>query len=161
MRTQKAAPHSSPVSCSQFVIDFMKILRWTLVLLLPLTGCSFVSFEDVSSQQPYSDYVGKHYQSNEITHIYRISMERNYKLEPSVYIVYAPPGIGGPEVLSQAKLPVNTTFIVLKVMKCVDCYLDFGERVHVIVKLTSTNSFDDREVQISKDLLGSSFIEIR
>jgi hypothetical protein len=141
--------------------DLSIIFAWVLILLLSLSGCNFVSYEDVSSKPPYSDYIGKHYRSNEITHIYRISMERNYKPDPSVYIVYAPPGIEGPEVLSKADLPVNTTFEVLKVMRCVDCYLDSGERVHVVAKFTSTNAFNDREVQISKELIGSSFIEMR
>lgn len=131
-----------------------------LTLHLFISGCGFVSFEDVSSQPQYSIFVGKHYRSTQPTKIYRISMDQNYKPEPSVYIVHSIPGISGPEVLSRAELPVGTTFQVLKVMRCTDCYLDFKERVHLVVKLTSASAFSDREIRVGYDLLGGTFAEV-
>jgi hypothetical protein len=131
-----------------------------LTLHVLISGCGFVSFEDVSSQPEYSTYVGKHYRSTQSTEIYRISMDQNYRPEPSVYVVMGLPGISGPEVLTRAELPVGTTFQVLKVMRCTDCYLDFKERIHVVVKLTSISLFNDREIQVDYDLLGGTFVEV-
>jgi hypothetical protein len=136
-------------------------VNWILILPLLIAGCYLVSFEDVSSQPQYSYYIGKHYRSIQPTKIYRISMQQNYKREPSVYIVKPLPGISGPEVLSGASLPVGTTFQVLKVMRCTDCYLDFKERVNVVVRLTSTSEFNDGEIQVDNELLGASFAEVR
>jgi hypothetical protein len=136
-------------------------VSWLLILPFLITGCYLVSFEDVSTQPQYSSYVGKHYRSAQPTKIYRISMEQNYKREPSVYVVTPLPGISGPEVLSGASLPVGTTLQVLKVMRCTDCYLDFKERVYVVVRLISTSEFNDRQIQVDNELLGTIFAEVR
>src|SRR5512139_1748108 len=113
-------------------------------MALTLASCYLVSYEDVSAQSPYSQYIGKHYKSVRKAYIQRVSMDQNYKPTPSVYVVY---GIkmadSGPEVLSSAELPIGTTFTVLKVMRCTDCYLDFEERVHAVVAITSSDKFND------------------
>ena len=137
-------------------------VSWLFTLHLSISACGFVSFEDVSSQAQYSIYVGKFYRSTESTNIYRISMDQDGKPEPSVYVVYPRRGLSGPEVLSHAVLPVGTTFQVLKVMRCTDCYLDFGERIHVVVRLTSTSEFRDWEIQVDyEDLVGGAFAEVQ
>lgn len=93
-------------------------------------------------------------------YIHRISLDRNYGAEPSYYRVYKKPMASGSEVLGLATLPAGTTFEVLKVLRCVNCYLDFGERVEAVVRFTSTNSFRDRKVKVSTDLLGDPFFKV-
>ena len=138
-----------------------RLLRVLLaVAALTLSGCYFVSFEDVSAKAPYSNHVGKQYRSVEKTYIHRVSLDRNYKPTPSAYFVYGRPmATSGPEVLSHAELPIGTTFQVLKVMRCTDCFLDFGERVEAVVRITSVDKFNDTDVRVSTKLLGFSFIE--
>lgn len=141
----------------------MKVWAKNILLFpcLAVSGCGFVSFEDVSTQSPYSAYVGKEYRSTKVALIYRVSMDPNYKLTPSVYIVKSSPGIAGPEVLSQVGLPVGTTLRVLKVMRCTNCYLDFGERIHMVVQITSSDSFNDAEERVDNNLFKSLFVEVR
>ncbi len=127
---------------------------------LTVSGCYFVSFEDVSAKAPYSSYVGKQYRSVDKTFIHLVSLDRSYKPTPSVYFVYGRPmATSGPEVLSHAELPIGTTFQVLQVKRCTDCFLDFGERVEAVVRITSGDRFNDTDVRVSTKLLGSSFIE--
>ena len=129
-------------------------------LCLTLSGCYFVSYEDVSEKAPFSDYVGKEYTSTGKIVVDRVSMDPNYKADPSVYIIYAFPGAAkGPEFLSLSVLPRGTTIRALKVMRCTNCYLDFEERVHLVVKITSSGDFQDTEVRVSTKLIGSVFVE--
>jgi len=142
----------------------MKHIIFKLILIISLainiSGCYFVSFEDVSSLSNYSQYVGKNYKSQSPTIIYRVSFDLNYKPEPSHYVIKSPPGFSGPEVISRKELPTGTTFEVLKVFKCTNCFLDFKERVKLIVKLTSTELFNDREVEINIEQIGGTFIPL-
>jgi hypothetical protein len=131
------------------------------VIALTLAGCYFVSYEDVSTRSPYSQQIGKQYKSVRKAYIQRVSMDHNYKPTPSVYMVYGMKmADSGPEVLSSAELPIGTTFTVLKVMRCTDCYLDFEERVRAVVTITSSDKFNDVEVNVSDKLLGSTFVEV-
>jgi hypothetical protein len=125
-----------------------------------LSGCYLVSFDDVSAKAPYSNHVGKHYRSVETAYIHRVSLDQNYKPTPSAYVVYGRRmATSGPEVVSHAELPIGTTFQVLKVMRCTNCFLDFGERVEAVVKITSADRFNDTEDRVSTTLLGLTFIE--
>lgn len=133
----------------------------SLALVVVLSACGFVSYEDVSSQSQWVGYIGKEYRSTQKSLIYRVSMDRDYGPTPSVYIVKIPPGISGREVLSKAELPIGTTLRVLKVMRCTDCYLDFEERVHMVVGITFPEDHFDVEVQVDRDLFGSTFVEPR
>jgi hypothetical protein len=44
-------------------------------------------------------------------------------------------------------------------MRCTNCFLDFGERVEAVVKITSADRFNDTEDRVSTTLLGLTFIE--
>ena len=126
----------------------------TLTFLL-LTGCGFVSYEDVSGESEYSKYVGVRYRTTEDMQIYRISMERNYGPSPSIYEIVQSPGFGGPEVLSRTDFPAGSTMRILAVRRCKDCYLDEEPRMHVVVRLDADRQFDDLEVQADLGLLSS------
>lgn len=124
-----------------------------LLLLSPLAGCYFVSFEDASRDPRYADVVGKTFRSNERVAIHGISMDRNYARILDHYVVTALPGIGGREVLSHRELGIGTILRVIRVMRCTDCYLDFAPRVHAVVAITSPSAYNDARVEISLDLL--------
>ena len=131
---------------------------WIFVLIVLLffsamaTGC-FVSFEDASLNPRYASIVGKEFRASGPVAIHGITMEKNYAPILDHYIVTTFPGIGGREVLSQGELVVGTTVRVRKVMRCVDCYLDFAPRVHAVVDITSSDKYRDAPVQVDLGLL--------
>src|SRR5688572_26064214 len=111
------------------------------LLVIFISGCGFVSFEDVSSEAGFSGYVHGFYRTTSEMQVYRISMDRNYGPSPSLYMVVPPPGVDGPEVLSVATIPVGSTLQVQAVKRCVDCYLDSEPRVEMVVLITSETRF--------------------
>ncbi|WP_141456152.1 hypothetical protein [Pseudoxanthomonas sp. z9] len=151
-RTFPAWPNRGPISM---------LLRCVAALtFLLLTGCGFVSYEDVSGEPEYSKYVGTRYRTTEDMEIYRISMERNYGPLPSIYEIVQSPGFGGPEVLARTDFPEGSTMQILSVKRCKDCYLDEEPRMHVVVRLDSDRRFDDWEVQVDLGLLSSHMQEV-
>jgi len=145
------------VSCIMMKRRAFKLIQ-IMALTISISGCYFVSFEDVSALPDYSQYVGQIYKSESKTTVCRISFDQNYKPEPSHYIVVSRPNCSGPEVISYAELPIGTTFKVLKVLRCTNCFLDFEERVKLMVQLISTDSFNDRDVEVNAKLIGSAFV---
>jgi hypothetical protein len=131
----------------------MKSRLAAALLVIFLSSCGFVSFEDVSSDPAFSGYVHGFYQTTSEMKVYRISMDRNYGPTPSLYQVIPPPGIDGPEVLSVATIPAGTTLQVQAVERCVDCYLDKEPRVEMVVLITSDTRFNDLDVRVAQEFL--------
>ena len=132
-------------------------------LLIGVSGCYFASHEDVTTDPLYSAVVNKHYRATAKTIIHGVTMDRNYAKVLDHYSVMVVPGFGGREVLSKDELPPGTEFQVLKVMVCTDCYLDFGERVHLVVKVTSSAAYDAAPVNVPYEYVMDSppvFVEI-
>jgi hypothetical protein len=138
----------------------MAIRIATVVLVLCLSGCGFVSFEDVSSNAAFSAYVDGHYRTTSDMQVYRISMDGNYGQTPSIYKVIPPPGIDGPEVLSRASIPAGSTLQVQSVERCVDCYLDSEPRVEMVIRFTSDSRFNDLQVRVAQEHLLDHMIKI-
>jgi hypothetical protein len=138
----------------------MAIRLLTLLTVLLLTSCGFVSFEDVSDKPEYASYVGANYTTTSNMQVYRISMDQNYGALPSVYKIVAAPGFSGPEILSRTDLPAGTTMQILSVKRCIDCYLDSSPRVHMVVRLASIRQFDDFELQVSNNILSEHMKKI-
>jgi hypothetical protein len=132
-----------------------------VLLVLLLAGCGFVSYEDVSSDARYSKYVGKTYQTVTSMQIYRISMDPDYGPSPSEYTIAPPPGFTGPEVLSSANLRVGSTFDVLAVKRCTNCYLEAHERAKLLVRLNSDKRFNSLEVYLPMEFLTTGMKEIQ
>ena len=116
----------------------MKIRLAALLAVFLLTGCYLVSYEDVSSDPKYASYVGAEYRTTGDMTVYRVSMDQNYGLSPSVYEIVQPPGFDGPEVISRTRFPEGSTMKVLTIQRCTDCFLDTEPRVHATVRVTST-----------------------
>lgn len=125
----------------------------TILLVLVLSGCGFVSYEDVSTEAAYSSYVGAWYQTNSDMHLYRVSMDKNYGPTPSIYEIVPPPGFSGPEVLSKTPLPEGSLLRIVAVERCTNCYLDAEPRVHMVARLAPANLADSFEVQVADEVL--------
>lgn len=132
------------------------MIRFVVILaMLLLSGCHFVSYEDVSTRPEYAKYVGTVYRTAKDMQIYRVSMEANYGPEPSLYTLVPSPGFDGPEVLSRTDFPEGSNLRVLAVERCKDCYLDAEPRLQVKTRILSNQAFGDQEVYVSLGLLSS------
>lgn len=112
-----------------------------------------VHFEDVSDRPEYAALVGQHLVSTAEARIYGISNDRNYAPVLGGFVVTGLPGIGGPEVLSEASLPKGTIIEVLEIRRCTDCYLDFGERLELLLKIESASGFETAPVSMDMKYL--------
>ena len=142
-----------------------RMVGQTIMWLLPIcvSACGFASFEDISTKPAYAKLVQKHFRSTGMTIIHGVTMDRNYAPILDHYTVTMPPGFAGREVLSREDLPPGTEFRVMKIMRCTDCYLDFGERVHLVENITSSGAYGSAEIHVPIDLISDKdppFVEL-
>ena len=116
-------------------------------LLLILVGCPLplAKFEDISTDKKYHGLVHNVLKSKKELYIYGITADQNYKKKVDYYVITEPPGIGGPEVLSQASLPKGTIVKIEKIISCTNC---LDHRVQLIVSFSNDNKYGDIPVKL-------------
>lgn len=100
-------------------------------LCLLLTGCN-QEFEDISSQKNYRHLVNKEYRTIQALLIHGLTKDNNRRII-DYYAMTTRPGMGGPEVLSSARIEVGSIIRIIKIQRCVNCV--FGSPVHIEVEL--------------------------
>ena len=66
------------------------------------------------------------------------------------YTVMEPPGIGGPEVISKDVLPIGTSFKIVRVERCKNCF-PFKANERLVIDLLSSSKFKGHTVTIDSD----------
>jgi len=130
-----------------FPRSYQITMKLTTVILLGLIVCVTAckqEFENVSSSDLHVDLIGSTYQSIADLKLRGITTSTD-KVKPlNYYLVFKPPGIGGPEVVSKHTIPVGTLVEILSVARCTNCRFD--ERVRIRVHLGLNNIEPDVDV---------------
>ena len=101
----------------------MKRIFCLLFLFVSLSGCLITEWEDVSNESKYIKLIGLELITKETMRAHGITMEPNYEKILSHYSITPLPGFSGPEVLSVTILPVGTKVKIVKVVRCIDCFI--------------------------------------
>lgn len=122
----------------------MKRTIFILLLSFSLSGCLITEWEDVSSEPQYSGLIGVEMISNEQLRAHGITIESNYEKILNHYSITPLPGFSGPEVLSTTTLPKGTKFKIIKVIRCIDCFLKQEELEMKIIEGPKLNGAPSR-----------------
>jgi hypothetical protein len=88
----------------------------SLLLMLSLCSCGPVEWEDVSSQKPHSEAIGKKFRLREDMLLLGISVKTPAGLPPDYFLLMRRPGIGGYEVVDRGELKKGTVVQVVGVL---------------------------------------------
>jgi len=128
----------------------LKKIIFAICFLIGISGCKLQKFTDISSDPKVSHLIGTKYTSTKELFIYGISNDPNYKKIVDNYTVMEPPGIGGPEVISKDVLPIGTSFKIIRVERCNNCF-PFKANERLVIELLSSSKFKDHPVTIDSD----------
>ncbi|MBK7952016.1 MAG: hypothetical protein IPK00_25510, partial [Deltaproteobacteria bacterium] len=123
-----------------------------LMMSFVALGCGFVDFEDVSDIPEFSDLMGREFVSMRETHLYGVSLDRDYAPHVDKFEIL-PVSIAGPEVVSSETLPPGTKITVVSVLRCTNCWLDLEERIEVEVKFDPPRLQEEAKVRINLEHL--------
>jgi hypothetical protein len=129
-----------------------KFIEFILVFCLTvgMVGCKLKEFSDISNEPRVSKLIGIKCISKKELFIYGISNDPDYKKVVDDYTVMEPPGIGGSEVVSKDVLPIGTSFKIVRVERCNNCF-PFKANERLVIELLSNSKFKDRPVTIDSD----------
>ena len=99
---------------------FVNLSLGILLVMIFFSYCcgGQVKCRDVGHDEKYTHLIGQKYKSTKELLIYGITADRNYKKQIDYYIITEPPGIAGPEVLSEEHLALGTLIQIQKVLSC-------------------------------------------
>lgn len=106
----------------------------TVALAWTISGC-VRKYESIKNKSPYNTLVGQVYYSKVITYLQGITRDSGYKPEVDYYSLVLPPGISGPEIISEVKLSPGVQLTIDDVKKCINCF--FGTPMPLIVRIKS------------------------
>lgn len=104
-----------------------------IILLITISGCGSVRFDDVSHIKPYSDVVGLEVISKEELILHGWTKEDFTVENPVFYSFSLPPGTSNRFVKSREKTPIGLKLKVIAVVECNNCYLDLEPRIKFII----------------------------
>ena len=121
---------------------------FVVVISTAMTGCYSLQWSDISSEQPISSLMNTLYETKNELLIYGITLDSNYKNTIDYYTVKNPPGISGPEVVSENTLPKGSVVKIIRAERCNNC-LPFFPKERLIVEILSSNKFTNSIVVLS------------
>ena len=124
-----------------------------------LSGCVFTpaTYVDTSGGSEYSHLIGQESTALKELFFYHVSIEPNYGPTPSFCVVAAPPGFGGPEVLSKHTLPIGTNAVVTSVQRCTNCWFGLESRISFTLKLHKSYEYCEGNIEIAPEVFLSNF----
>ena len=113
----------------------MKFVHWPIliILLITISGCGSVRFDDVSHIKQYSELVGMEVVSKEELILHGWTEEDFTVEKPVFYSFSMPPGTSNRFVKSRVTTPVGLKLKIIAVVECNNCFLDFEPRLKFIV----------------------------
>lgn len=120
-----------------------------LSILTAINGCTvFSNYEDVSNNNEFSSIVGRAYETKKKLLIHGVNMDSPIGKKIHGYSVTPHPGMGGREIINREELTIGSTILLNKVLRCTNCYLDFGVRHSYVIDVLSSNKYRNHEVRM-------------
>ena len=118
-----------------------------LVLISITASCARrIKITDISDNLSYADLIGKVYRTNVRMDLHGIKYDlRSDTID--FYSIVAPPGIGGPEILPQGKLPIGSLLKIKKIIQLAPSLFS-GPSIRHVVEILDNKSFKNLEAEI-------------
>lgn len=100
----------------------MRRLAAIFTVHLLLVACGPREYEDVSDYERFRSLIGEQYYSIKPLKFHKINPNVGGNDSESYFVVLAPPGAGGPEVVSSEYLAEGSLFTVTHVVRCKNCF---------------------------------------
>lgn len=104
-----------------------------VVFLLASLGCFSAKYEDFSHEARYAGLVGETYRTAVELVVHGVTADKNYNPVVDYYVVTEKPGFGGPEVVSQKRLPPGSLIRINGFLRCTKC-LGSSERIRISIE---------------------------
>ncbi len=130
-----------------------------LVILCWLSGCGTVNFEDVSKEYPYETLIGKRYETQSKLLIHGINRAHPNGQDIDYYMVTVEPGFSDWSVNYYGFIPIGSTIEIIDVRSCVNCFLDFGARIELGIRINPRDGYDQKQTLLSNGFGGSDIFE--
>lgn len=119
-----------------------------LTLLVVISGCDFMEYEDVSSYTEFQSVINKSYKTKQVLIIHGVNMDDPIGKKVHQYSVTPLPGMAGREIKSHEKLEVGTTIQLKKVVRCTNCTLSiiFGDTHEYVIDILSSEKYKDHDI---------------
>ena len=117
-----------------------------LILFYSLFYCQ-AKFKDVSQGEKYAHLIDQRYITVKELLLNGITTDRNYKEQIDYYDLNEPPGIGGPEVISEGHLMPSTLIQIKKVIECTNC---LPSLIELEIEILSEEKYRDHPVRMEE-----------